>query len=60
MWTGMFIAVHGGEMVPAGGFEATGWEIFNNEYFAKKEWTLDRAALQLVEVGTMNLYHRPG
>ena len=60
MWTGMFIAVHGGEMVAAGGFEARDWEIFNKEYFAKKEWTLDRAALQLVEVGTMKIYHRPG
>jgi hypothetical protein len=60
MWTGMFIAVHGGEMIGAGGFEAADWEIFNKEYFAKKEWTLDKAELQLVEVGTFKLYHRPG
>jgi len=47
--------------LPAGmGFIAEEWEVFGDEYFAKKEWTKEVAGLGVVEVGTFKLYHRPG
>ncbi|PKN83485.1 MAG: hypothetical protein CVU46_16865 [Chloroflexi bacterium HGW-Chloroflexi-8] len=42
------------------GFLAQDWEVFGNEYYAKKEWTKEVADLGVVEVGTFKLYHRPG
>ncbi len=41
-------------------FLAQDWEIFGDEYFAKKEWILEDAGLGIVETGTFKLYHRPG
>jgi len=47
--------------LPSGaGFMAEDWEVFGNEYFAKKEWTKEVGGLGVVEVGTFKLYHRPG
>jgi len=42
------------------GFQVTDWEVFGNEYFAKKEWIKDDGSLGISEVGTLKLYHRPG
>ncbi len=60
MWTRFFIAAHGEELSPEGGFTAVDWEIFGNEYYANKEWQIDKPDLELVEVGTFKLYHKPG
>jgi len=43
-----------------GGFTATKWEILGGEYYAKKEWQIEDTDLELLEVGTFKLYHRPG
>ena len=64
-FSAMFGAGSGGMMgmpaLPSGvGFLAEDWEVFGNEYFAKKEWTKEDAGLGVVEVGTFKLYHRPG
>ena len=42
LWTGMFIAAHQGDASAEGGFMAADWEIFGNEYYAKKEWQIDK------------------
>lgn len=60
LWSGMFIAAHGDELSAEGGFTATEWEIFGGEYYAKKEWQIDDTDLEILEVGTFKLYHRPG
>lgn len=60
MWTGMFIAAHEADANAEGGFTAADWEIFGDEYYAKKEWQIDKPDLELVEVGTFKLYHKPG
>ena len=60
LWTGMFIAAHEADASAEGGFTAADWEIFGNEYYAKKEWQIDKPDLNLVEVGTFKLYHKPG
>ena len=44
----------------ATGFLMEDWEIFGNEYYAKKEWTKEEGSLGIIEVGTFKLYHRPG
>jgi hypothetical protein len=36
------------------------WEIFGNDYYAKKEWIKEEGSLGVIEVGTFKLYHRPG
>jgi len=60
MWTGVYLVTHQFEMDQTkGGFYLDGWEVFGNEYFAKKEWTTEYAEVGLVEVGTFKLYHRP-
>ncbi len=41
------------------GFVAEDWEIFGEEYFAKKEWQKEEAEYGIIEVGTFKLYHRP-
>lgn len=41
------------------GFQVTDWEVFGNDYFAKKEWIKDDGSLGISEVGTLKLYHRP-
>ncbi len=45
---------------PGEGYVAEDWEIFGDEYFAKKEWIKGEAGLGLTEAGTLKLYHRPG
>lgn len=60
MWTGMFIAAHEADASEDGGFLAADWEIFGDEYYAKKEWQIDKPDLELVEVGTFKLYHKDG
>lgn len=35
------------------------WEIFGDEYFAKKEW-IKEDPIGIIEAGTFKLYHRPG
>lgn len=61
LWTGIFLLLHEGEMSMAqGGHVATDWEIFNDEYFAKKEWIRESPGDAVFEVGTLKLYHRPG
>ena len=42
-----------------GGWIALDWEIFGNEYYAKKEW-IKEANGNIVEAGTFKLYHTPG
>jgi len=60
MWTGVFIVEHQSEMDSSGGFVAVDWEIFGNEYFAKKEWIKSSNFGQSeTEAGTFKLYHLP-
>jgi hypothetical protein len=60
MWTGIFVVLHEAELsMTEGGFLAEGWEIFGDEYFAKKEWIREDAGLGLTEAGTFKLYHKP-
>lgn len=60
MWTGIFLVTHQFELDQAsGGFLRNEWEIFGNEYYAKKEWVTEDASVGLVEAGTFKLYHRP-
>jgi hypothetical protein len=60
LWTGIFLLLHEEEMsMTDGGFVATDWEIFGNEYFAKKEWIKTNGESGVTEVGTFKLYHRP-
>ena len=60
LWTGFFLPLHESELnFEKGGFEASGWEILGGEYFAKKEWTKNDASIDITEVGTFKLYHRP-
>ncbi|MBA4377049.1 MAG: hypothetical protein C0401_12880, partial [Anaerolinea sp.] len=60
MWTGIYLVTHQFEMSQAsGGFELKDWEVFGNEYFAKKEWITEYASEGLVEAGTFKLFHRP-
>jgi hypothetical protein len=64
LWTGAYLTAHEEEFdfEGEGGFIATGWEIFirRGDYFAKKEWQMDLPDLEILEVGTFKLYHRPG
>ena len=66
-WMTAFLATHIDEMAtgvsdPAIGSDAgvitMDWEIFGDEYFAKKEWM--KEAPNIVEAGTFMLYHTPG
>ncbi|MHB0987594.1 MAG: hypothetical protein ACYC3P_02890 [Bellilinea sp.] len=60
LWAGIFLPLHESELnFEKGGFEASGWEILGGEYFAKKEWTKNDASIDITEVGTFKLYHRP-
>ncbi len=60
MWTGMYIVAHENEMgLDGSGFTATEWEIFGDEYFAKKEWIIEKPGDGLIEAGTFKLYHKP-
>lgn len=60
MWTGIFLPLHQGEMsMSEGGFFAEDWEIFGDEYYAKKEWIKESSGDGIFEVGTFKLYHRP-
>lgn len=61
-WTGTFLATHKAELDTTGelggGYIAIDWEVFGNEYFAKKEWIKESG--DIVEAGTFKLYHIPG
>jgi hypothetical protein len=62
-WTSTFIATHIDELamgssVTDSGYVTTNWEIFGDEYFAKKEWIKENG--EIVETGTFKLYHTPG
>jgi len=60
LWTGIYLITHQAEMdMTGGGFLVEGWEIFGDEFFAKKEWILESASDGVVEAGTFKLYHRP-
>jgi len=60
MWTGMYILTHESEMgLVDQGFVAQEWEIFGDEYFAKKEWVIELPGEGVIEAGTFKLYHRP-
>ena len=60
LWTGIYLITHEGEMSEAaGGFTLEDWEIFGNEYFAKKEWITEDPGEGLTEAGTFMLYHLP-
>ena len=60
LWTGIYLITHQAEMdMTGGGFLVEGWEIFGDEYFAKKEWIFESASDGVVEAGTFKLYHRP-
>jgi hypothetical protein len=43
---------------PTAGYIASDWEIYGDEYFAKKEWS--KEAEGYTEIGSFKLYHRPG
>jgi len=43
-----------------GAFIARGWSIKGGELFATLEWEKVDAELGLTELGTFELYHRPG
>jgi len=59
LWTGIFLPSHEDEISEAdGGFIAEDWEIFGEEYFAKKEW-IKETSEGTVEAGTFKLYHKP-
>lgn len=58
-WTDAFVVTHAAELDSnAGGYNAIDWEVFGDEYFAKKEWT--RQVEEFVDAGTLKLYHTPG
>jgi hypothetical protein len=58
-WTDAFVVTHQAELEPAsGGYVAIDWEVFGDEYFAKKEWIKESSGY--VEAGTFKLYHTPG
>ncbi len=60
-WTDAFLVTHQAELEReefGGGFIAIDWEVFGDEYFAKKEWIKESG--DFVEVGTFKLYHTPG
>ncbi len=62
-WTGAFNIAHlddlkAGLSESDAGYATTDWEIFGDEYFAKKEWI--KEASDVVEAGTFKLYHTPG
>ena len=60
LWTGVFMVEHESEMGTTGGFVAVDWEVFGNEYFAKKEWIKGSNYGQSeTEAGTFKLYHLP-
>jgi hypothetical protein len=59
LWTGIFMDTHELELDQVSGFVMKDWEVFGNEYFAKKEWITEDAEVGLVEAGTFKLYHRP-
>lgn len=40
------------------GYITSDWEIFGDEYFAKKVWIKENS--EIVETGTFKLYHTPG
>ena len=41
-----------------GGYLSLDWEVFGDEYFAKKEWIKEDE--EHVEAGTFKLHHTPG
>jgi hypothetical protein len=61
-WTGMFVTTHQAELDTTfrfgGGYIAIDWEVFGDEYYAKKEWIKDDG--EAVEAGSFKLYHTPG
>lgn len=57
-WTSTYLATHASEIEKSGGFISIDWEVFGDEYFAKKEWI--KEAGDIVEAGTFKLYHKPG
>ena len=62
-WTSTFIATHIDELTMGSsetdsGYVTTDWEVFGDEYFAKKEWIKENS--EIVETGTFKLYHTPG
>lgn len=60
LWTGIYLGLHQGEMsMSQGGFIAEEWEIFGDEYYAKKEWIKEGSGDGIYEAGTFKLYHRP-
>ncbi|HBX69389.1 MAG TPA: hypothetical protein DEH25_08390 [Chloroflexi bacterium] len=60
LWTGVYLITHQGEMsMTDGGFIADDWEIFGDEYYAKKEWIKEDAGEGVFESGTFKLYHKP-
>ena len=62
LWTAAFITTRLDEVdasSPYGGrFISFDWEIFGNQYFARKEWVTEYDVIE--EVGTFKLYHTPG
>jgi len=59
-WTTMYLTTHEDEMnMDMGGFILENWEVFGDEYFAKKEWIKSDADLGVTEAGTFKLYHKP-
>ena len=61
-WTTAFYDTHIEEYDPGStvgeAYLSADWEIFGDEYFAKKEWIKEAATA--VEAGTFKLYHTPG
>lgn len=62
-WTSTFIATHINELsmgssLTDAGYVATDWEIFGDEYYAKKEWIKENS--EVVETGAFKLFHTPG
>ena len=61
-WTNTFLATHIAELdtdgANGGGYIAIDWEVFGDEYYAKKEWIKESGTI--IETGTFKLYHTPG
>ncbi len=62
-WYAAFNSTHIDELATGrsesdSGFVMVVWEIFGDEYFAKKEWIEE--VPNIVEAGTFKLYHTPG
>jgi hypothetical protein len=64
-WTSGFVATHQAEfatrsheMPSDAGYLSLDWEVFGNEYFAKKEWIKESSTH--VDAGAFKLYHTPG